>query len=88
MRPPLPSNARAEPPAAPVPPTLPDPPSEDPTLAALRRRFAVAAFGLLAGIALNVLGETGLGPWVFVGSLVLAVVTAHQIGRSGVDRSA
>jgi hypothetical protein len=66
-----------------VPPPDPTP---GPALAALRRRFAGAAFGLLVGIALNVLGETGLGPWVFVGSLALAIWTAHQIGRSGVDR--
>jgi hypothetical protein len=35
---------------------------------------------------MNVLGATDLGPWVFLGSLALAVLTAHQIGRSGFDR--
>ncbi|MCU0687642.1 MAG: hypothetical protein MUF34_36260 [Polyangiaceae bacterium] len=70
---------------------MPPPPPHDASppdraLTPLLRRFAAAAFGLLAGIAMNVLGATDLGPWVFLGSLALAVLTAHQIGRSGFDR--
>jgi hypothetical protein len=72
---------------APVPPPTPhDASPPDRALTPLLRRFAAAAFGLLAGIAMNVLGATDLGPWVFLGSLALAVLTAHQIGRSGFDR--
>lgn len=74
-------------PKAPVrtpPPT--DRPAPDRLLGPLRRRFAAATFGLLSSIALNVLGETEIGAAAFLASLLLAVFTAHQIGRSGVER--
>lgn len=66
-----------------MPPT--DLPPSDRALKALRNRFAFAAAGLLAGIILNVLGETGLGPWVFLGSALFALFTTHKIGRLGVE---
>jgi hypothetical protein len=79
---------RARPPAAATAPRL-SRPSRQP-----RQLVAVAAAGMLLGIALTATSGPGdgpgaffslLGPWVSVLSMALAIGAAHTLGRTGPD---
>lgn len=53
-----------------------------------RRWLASSAFGMLAGVALVATGESTVGPWASLLSMLLAVGSAHALGRCGPDTGA
>jgi len=52
-----------------------------------RRWLGLAASGLMIGLALCVVGEAGIGPWLVGISFVTGTWAAHRFGRQGYDVS-
>ncbi len=55
----------------------------DPQASVVTRWLAGGAFAALLGIALSAFGESGIGSWVTVGSLLVTIVSLHRFGRLG-----